>query len=670
VRAIELIGRAIVLHPGVAPYYANLAEAYRALGQFDRAVDCCRAALRLQPEHAEAANNLGLALLTQGKHAEAVTSLREAVRLRPDMAMLHNNLANALRAGGDVEAAIAEFRDALRLDPALAEAHSNLGQLLLERLKRDDALAHCREAVRLRPGFAEAQNNLANALREVGRLAEAKACYAEALRLNPDLALTYNNIGQALQEEGLLEQALRWYEEALRREPNAARIHCNLASLLEEEERYDEARARYALALGFDPDCPEAHNGIGFLLHEQGRFREAAECYRHALALRPDFTAARCNLGRVHEELSAFDEAERCFREVLRIAPEHTGARAQLAILRRDKLPEEDLEALRKVVAASWLSDDKRAVVQYGLAHALDARGAYDEAAEYMRQANALAKAGWEKRGKHYDPAAHTQVVDSLIEVFTPTYFKQMRGGVSDSELPVFVFGLPRSGTTLVEQVLASHSQVHGAGELRFVHDLFEALPSTLGLADPPAACAARLDRPTIERLASAHLDRLREFDSRALRITDKMPDNYLYLGLIATLFPSAALIHCRRELRDVAVSCWLTNFRHIRWACDPSHIAARFRDYSRLMEHWRRVLPVPLLEVDYEETVTDLEGVARRLVAHCGLAWELACLAFHENRRPIRTASVTQVRQPVYQRSVARWKHYEQALAPLFAGL
>jgi hypothetical protein len=148
------------------------------------------------------------------------------------------------------------------------------------------------------------------------------------------------------------------------------------------------------------------------------------------------------------------------------------------------------------------------------------------------------------------------------------------------------------------------------------------------------------------------------------------MPDNYLYLGLLAILFPKAKFIHCRRDPRDIAVSCWMTNFSHIRWANDPDHIASRFAEYHRIMEHWRGVLPVPVLDVDYEETVADLEGVARRLVAWCGLDWEPACLAFHEGRRPVRTASVTQVRQPIYSRSVARWKHYEPTLGPMFAKL
>ena len=173
-----------------------------------------------------------------------------------------------------------------------------------------------------------------------------------------------------------------------------------------------------------------------------------------------------------------------------------------------------------------------------------------------------------------------------------------------------------------------------------------------------------------LTRIANRHLARLTEIGADKPHVVDKMPDNYLHLGLLAVLFPRARFIHCRRDLRDVAVSCWMTNFRHIRWSSDQDHIAARFQEYMRVMEHWRRELPVQVLEVDYEETVADLEGVARRLIGFCGLEWEPACLAFHESKQPVRTASVSQVRQPIYQRSVARWKHYQEALGSLFARL
>jgi hypothetical protein len=242
-----------------------------------------------------------------------------------------------------------------------------------------------------------------------------------------------------------------------------------------------------------------------------------------------------------------------------------------------------------------------------------------------------------------------------------------VRGFGVDSERPIFILGLPRSGTTLIEQILASHPQVFGAGELRYGRDDFEAL----ALEDERALEAlTRLDPETACRIAARHLERLRELNADRPRLADKMPDNYLYLGLLAVLFPMAKFIHCRRDLRDNAVSCWMTNFHSNRWANDLGHIAARFDKYRRIMDHWQRVLPVPLLEVAYEETVADLEGVARRLVDWCGLEWEPGCLAFHEGKRPVRTASVSQVRQPIYRRSVARWRHYEKSLSRLFERL
>jgi tetratricopeptide (TPR) repeat protein len=669
-QAVELIGRAIAVNPSVAAFHGNLAEAYRALGQPERAAGCCQVALRLQPHYPEAANNLGLAWLAQGKGEAAAGQFREALRLKPGVAMIHNNLGNALRLLGDKNQALAQFQQALSLDPGLAEAHSNIGQLLLELHQLPEAANHCREAVRLRPNFPEAHNNLGNVLREQGRLADAKACYVEALRLNPNLAMTYNNIGQAVQEEGKLDDAVTWYQKGLQLEPVSARIHCNLGSVLEEQEKHADALAAYRHALELDPDYAEAHHGLGTVLHDQGHFHEAMTQYREALRRKPDFAAALGSLGTVLEELGEFDEAVKCMREALRHDPNHAGAYGQLATTLRAKLPEADRTAMLRQLADPQLSPGKRLALHFGLAQVLDAQGEYEQAAEHLRQANALRQAEWQKRGQGYDAAEHARFVDDLLATYTPAFFEGVRGFGLETERPVFIVGVPRSGTTLIEQILASHSQVFGAGELRYVRDTFEALPRVMNREATPLECVRALDRATAESLARQHLDRLSQLNGQALRVADKMPDNYLHLGLIATLFPKAKLIHCRRDLRDVAVSCWITNFRQIRWAFNPDHIASRFREYRRLMEHWRRVLPVSVLEVDYEETVTDLEGVARRLVGWCGLEWEPDCLAFHETRRPVRTASVTQVRQPIYQRSVARWKNYENALGPLFAQL
>jgi hypothetical protein len=235
----------------------------------------------------------------------------------------------------------------------------------------------------------------------------------------------------------------------------------------------------------------------------------------------------------------------------------------------------------------------------------------------------------------------------------------------------VFLFGMPRSGTSLVEQVLASHSQIHGAGELPLVQQAFEAIPEVMQRTGAPVDCISELTPAAVGQLAVWLLGQLSALDGGvAARIIDKMPENYIYLGLMATLFPSAIFIHCRRDPRDIATSCWMTGFRSVRWASDTAHIASRFHQYHRLMNHWRAILPAPIHDVWYEDLVGDPEGVTRRLLAACGMEWQDSCLDFHRTSRPIRTASSTQVRQPVYHSSIGRWKNYESELADLFAAL
>jgi tetratricopeptide (TPR) repeat protein len=669
-RAVELIGRAVACNPGVPAFHGNLAEAYRALGQLDRASGCCRTALRLQPACAEACSTLGLIFLAQGSPAAAVLQLQMALRLQPDNAMTWNNLGNALRLQGDKVQALAHFRQALRRDPSQVEAHCNLGQLLLEERQPAEALPHCREAVRLRPNSPEAHNNLGNVLRALGQPTEARACYAEALRLNPDLALTYRNMGQALQQEQRSADAVVWYEQALQLDPGLTCTHCFLGSAFEELEKMEAAGLAYEKAVQLDPDHAEAHNGLGWARHEQGDPAGALEHYQAALRLKPDLAPALLNLGLLRVEQGDFPAAEQTFRELLRREPRHAAAQAQLAMLLGKRLPTADEAALRALLAEPSLDEMDRRSLHFAAAHLDDARGRYDQAADHARQANALALADRHRRGKAYDAADHTRFVDQVLAVFTPELFERVRGFGLDSTRPVFIVGLPRSGTTLTEQILVGHSRVFGAGELRLSRDSFEALAGSRAGDDAALAAVERLDRDTVQRLGQRHLERLAARSPTAELVVDKMPDNYLFLGLLATLFPRAKFIHCRRDLRDTAVSCWMTNFRQISWANDTGDIARRFHDHERLMAHWRRVLPVPLLEVDYEETVADLEGTARRLLAWCGLEWEPACLEFHQARQPVRTASVTQVRQPIYRHAVARWKNYDQALGPLFAQL
>ena len=508
-------------------------------------------------------------------------------------------------------------------------------------------------------------------MQKQGRYVDARAAYLEALRLDLGRAATPFQIGITLGREGQLDDALPWLEMAVALAPQEPSYWEQLAQLQGKRDEPGEAMRCWERVLALSPTEKAAtHIGLGWALQEEGRLAEARAHYEQAARLEPGSAAAPLHLGGVHAEVGQMAAAEASFRAALRLQPRSAHPHARLAALLRDKLPEADRAALEERLADPRLEPAPRARLLFGLAHVLDARGEYDRAAGCLREANGLALRG-APNSREYRPADHALHVDGLLRAFDAGFFARTAGMGLETRRPIFIFGLPRSGTTLVEQVLASHPRVHGAGELRLGRGSFQAIPSILGRRERPVECVAGLDAGSLPLLAERHLEQLALHDGgRADRVVDKMPDNYLYLGLLAVLFPRATFIHCRRDLRDVAVSCWMTDFRTIRWANDPGHIAGRFHQYRRLMDHWRTVLPVPIHEVDYEETVSGLEGVARRLAAACGLEWDPACLEFHRTERTVRTASLTQVRQPIYRTSVARWKHYEGTLADLFTAL
>ncbi len=382
---------------------------------------------------------------------------------------------------------------------------------------------------------------------------------------------------------------------------------------------------------------------------------------------KPEYADAHANIAGAYSELGELEKANYHYREALRYDPDYTGALSVLATHLRDKMPEEDIEKMKAFLAREHLSDWKRSALNHGLAHYYDSKKDYPLAAEHAAKGNFHRQEVWNRQGKTYNRDDHTSFVSYLIKQFQPSFFERVRGWGLDTEVPIFVFGMPRSGTTLIEQILGSHPKVFGAGELSIAKETFDRVPHWMNVQVAPAACIPHMSMEVSQQAGKEHLAKLRALNATAPRIVDKMPDNYLWLGFLSAIFPKAKFIYSKRDVHDIAVSCWITNFKQIRWACSQEDIAGRIKNHVRIMEHWKKVLPVPLLEVEYEQTVEDLEGVARKMIEFCGLEWDPACLAFHESKRTVRTASLSQVRQPVYKKSVQRWKNYEEALKPLF---
>jgi hypothetical protein len=322
------------------------------------------------------------------------------------------------------------------------------------------------------------------------------------------------------------------------------------------------------------------------------------------------------------------------------------------------------LERIEQLTSSTNTPPQVRQALHFAAGEFLDRQEKYDAAFEHFHRANALS-------GLRFDASAHAAHIDGLIRAYSAEAMKALPRATHGSQRPVFIVGMPRSGTSLVEQILSSHPAVFGAGELNDVNALAAQLPEHLHTRQPYPACLGELTGARLDTLAAGYLRRLQDLDAQASRVTDKMPHNYLHLGLINLLFPEARVIHCTRDPRDTCLSIYFQSFSPAHsYATNLANLGFYFREYLRLMEHWRRVLEVRMMEVNYEELVADVEGVSRRMVAFCGLDWDPACLEFQASGRRVSTASYEQVRQPVYTRSAGRWRHYARHLEPLFQAL
>ncbi|MDR3634118.1 MAG: tetratricopeptide repeat protein [Isosphaeraceae bacterium] len=637
-------------------------------GRWDEAAALYEAILARDEANGLALHLLGVVYHRRGDHERAIALLELAASLRPDDAAIPSSLAEVCLALGRHERAAEQARQALWLGPDDPKTLYVLGLALHALRGFDEAVAMLRQAVDLDPSFAAAHNSLGNALRSLGRLAEARTAYLEARRLAPDLAVVHCNLGLIFLFEGQFENARQALVRATELEPNQPFYWERLAEFYQWRERFDEAIPCWERVLALTPDTSSRpHLALGRALHERHRPADAEVHFQRAAAINPGSAAAQLNLGRLHQERGDFVAAEAAFRNAIRIEPTLALAHVRLATLLGARLPAADLAALTARLDDPNTADEPRARLLFALGHVLDARQEYSPAARHLRQANALSLAQLPIDRRL---AADTveRFVSQSIRAFGPDFFGRAAGAGLDTLRPVFIVGLPRSGTTLIEQVLASHPQVAGAGELDLGQWAYQSLPSLVNCAAPPLDCVAQLQPAMISQLARAYLDRLQELvGAGAARVVDKMPENFKHLGLLVALFPRATIIHCRRDFRDVALSCWMADFLHISWANDPAQIASTFGAYRRLMDHWQSVLPTTIHTVDYEETVSDLEPVAQRLLSVLGLDWHPACLKFHHTRRVVRSGSITQVRQPLYQSSVGRWKNYAHELSDLF---
>ena len=632
--AIDLFARAVAADGGVAQFQADLAETYRLAGRLEEALAFGRRALELAPENAQFLNNLGIVHYERGAFEEAA----------------------------------AFFDRAIEREPGYAEAHCNLGNTLRARGWSEEAAAAYRKAIALKPSYAAAHNNLGTALRDLGRLEEAEAAYRAAFALNPDDPMVLDNLALALRDLERLDEASTLLDASLSLAPENGRALTHVALVRLDQNRVEEAHEAARRAVALLPEDPETLNAMGLSLQDLGRVEEALEFYRRAIASKPDFAGAYNNIGNVLKQEGRLADAHEAYASSLAIDPRQAEVYVNLADTRKVKRGDAWLAGMEDFAREmESLRPTARMRLHFALAKAHDDLGDFGLAFHHMKEANALKRAQIA-----YDEAASLELFDRIRETFDAALIEARSGGGDPDASPIFILGMPRSGSTLVEQILASHPLVNGAGELPHLGEIVGGLRAQ---ADPALAfpeIAQAMDIQDFATVGHQYANRLRRYSTTAARITDKMPSNFCFVGLIHLALPNARIIHVTRDPLDTCLSCFSRLFSaEQNHTYDLAELGRFYRKYAELMAHWRNALPEGrMLELRYEDVVGDLEGEARRMIAYCGLEWSESCLAFHKTHRPVKTASASQVRRPIYKTAQNRSRHYREHLAPLIAEL
>ncbi len=575
--------------------------------------------------------------------------------------------AGGLVRAGRIEEALRQLKAAADADPAAADVRMVQGELLLQLGRARPALAAFEAAALIDASRAEAHYFIAGARDELGHAGQAIASYRRAIEIDPDFLEAWFDLGGALADAGALDEAIDSYRQAVRLGPKMAEAHHGLGAALLKRGESAPAIHHLERAVALRADFPEALFELGNALRGERRIAPAAERFGEALALRPSYAEAYLNRAGCLQMLGEFDEATRLLEGAIALKPALSEAHHEL--VRARKMTEADRPIVARIetlLAGKSLGEKDRCNLHFALGKAYDDLGEWDRAFENFAAANRLKRATLD-----YHPAKLEAQFGEICATFDAAFFEARRGFGDPGERAVFLVGMPRSGTTLVEQILASHGHIHGAGELPIIGRLAARLHRELGVDRRYPGCAENLDEASSLALAQPYLDHLRALDAEAARVTDKMPSNFIHLGLIALLFPKARIIHCHREPADTCLSCYFQNFSlPLRFAYELGELGHYHRQNQRLMAHWRQVLPLPIHEIEYEALIADPEKISRELIAFCGLDWDEACLRSHEHKRTVDTASVWQVRQPIYKSSLAKWRAYEKHLGPLLDAL
>lgn len=577
-------------------------------------------------------------------------------RVAPDPRLEH---AVAMENAGDASAAVMAYQAEIQSDPSFGLAHAGLGALFLRLRRFDEAIGSLETAVKLLPGNPSPVGSLAMALLRRGRVAEARSWATKLTQMTPEAQPAYMLLADccyAMRDQAGIIEAYAAAHQAM---PTNKDVLYHYAKAMLNANKNERAERVLTAAFEKIDATPDLLGLLGDAYYRQGMLREAEQVLEQALQADPACQYALATMARIRSAEDKTDEAA-AYLEKLTPPLEPTSVVILAQVRRRQKRIDEAERVIEELLARPGQQPHSLAASRFVLGSIRESQERYDEAFKLYKEANESSLA-------RFDPEATRRFTDSLIEVYNawkaPTY---ARG--DPTQVPIFIVGMPRSGTSLVEQILASHPEVFAAGELSDLEIIAQRACRRLGIQPRPyPTYMPLLSREQVLAMGRPYLDRIRATAPRAARHTDKMPHNFRHVGLIWQLFPNARIIHCRRDPIDTCLSCYSVSFNASHaYSNTLEGLAFMYGEYRRLMQHWRSSLPLNMLEVVYEELVASPEEWSRKVVEFAGLPWNDRCLDFHKTKRAVLTASVDQVRRPVYDSSIGRWKKFEAHLRPL----
>ncbi len=632
------------------------------MGQLEQAIDLCREVLAQQPDEVNMTALMGAMLLKARQAEEAERYLRQAIDLAPSFAKPHEDLGFLLVEAGRADEAVPILETATRLDPKAENAFYSLGKALAMQGRGADADKAFEAAFDLNP----IRKNLALAAEhhQAGRFEEAEKCYRDILRASPNNVDAMRLLAGILIGRPNLEEAEDLLRQVVSLAPDYSLAWLDLGGMMHEQHRYSEAIECFEHAIRLEPNRVKPIYLLGGSLAPAGRTYDALKCYQRAVELQPNHAAAWLSLGHSLKTVGRQEEAVAAYRQCIQVRPDNGESYWSLANLKTYRLTADDIEAMQASVdKAEGVAEHARVNFLFALGKASEDAGDFTAAWDYYRRGNE------EQRQLEYYDAAETEVTnDEIIEVFTPELLDRLSGLGESDAAPIFVVGLPRSGSTLIEQILSSHSAVEGTSELPYIGRIATSLNRNRADGINYPFAVRELGERHLKALGCDYLERA-GFHRQTDRpfFVDKMPNNFPSIGLIHLILPNAKIIDARRYPLDSTLSCYRQLFaKGQTFVYDLVDLGEYFLQYQRMMDHWHNVLPGRVLTVQYEDMVIDFDHQVRRLLEYCDLPFEDACLNFYETDRPVRTASSEQVRQPVYTRSIHYWRHYESQLTEL----